>query len=541
MKAAVVSRRRVLFSSALLFTVLFMALLITQNVAADTVFFGRYLQKQVPQNSDEENYLKAHGEFENGVTVIGGVRYGSKGDYYYKDTPIEWYIIEDDGSDFVLLSKYVLDFSCFQYSSDGMNVFWDRSVLRSFLNNEFYNKAFTSSEQGQIIPTTVSTEEYTYESIYIVGDRQPTIITTTDKVFALSGDEITGGRYAVGTGVRKGIPSPYIDPAGAPLKWYLRGPCDWYYGNPTILFVNENEQIDWWYGTYTYGVRPCIRVSKSAPGLFMQDPGTEIPTGSFKHNWETAYTVDVPATCTKAGSKSIHCSRCDAIKEGSEAAIPATGHSFGTWVTTKAATESAEGEQTRTCSECGKKETKKIDKLPKTVPVKPVSIRDATVKVSKTSCIYTGKAIKPAVTVKLGKKKLKANTDYTVTYKNNKAVGDATVLVKGKGKYTGTVKTSFMIIPKKMAIISLKSGKKRLTVKWKKQASITGYEIQYSRKKDLSDAKRVVIKNPKTTAKIIKNLKGGKKYYVRIQSYKYRNKIIYFSGWSKVRAVTVKK
>ena len=58
---------------------------------------------------------------------------------------------------------------------------------------------------------------------------------------------------------------------------------------------------------------------------------------------------------------------------------------------------------------------------------------------------YTGKALKPAVTVKVGKTTLKKGTDYTVTYKNNKKAGRATATIKLKGKYTGKIVKSFNI------------------------------------------------------------------------------------------------
>ncbi|MDO4308556.1 MAG: leucine-rich repeat protein [Eubacteriales bacterium] len=67
---------------------------------------------------------------------------------------------------------------------------------------------------------------------------------------------------------------------------------------------------------------------------------------------------------------------------------------------------------------------------------------------------YTGKALTPAVTVKLNGKTLKKGTDYTVTYKNNIKVGTATVTITGKGNYTGTIKKTFKIVyavPKKGA------------------------------------------------------------------------------------------
>lgn len=58
---------------------------------------------------------------------------------------------------------------------------------------------------------------------------------------------------------------------------------------------------------------------------------------------------------------------------------------------------------------------------------------------------YNGKSQKQSIKVKLGKKTLKQGTDYTVSYKNNKNIGKATVTIKGKGKYEGSIKKTFQI------------------------------------------------------------------------------------------------
>ena len=58
---------------------------------------------------------------------------------------------------------------------------------------------------------------------------------------------------------------------------------------------------------------------------------------------------------------------------------------------------------------------------------------------------YTGTAFEPEVLVKDGIKDLKKNTDYTLSYINNINAGTATVVIKGKGNYTGEKKISFKI------------------------------------------------------------------------------------------------
>ncbi len=80
---------------------------------------------------------------------------------------------------------------------------------------------------------------------------------------------------------------------------------------------------------------------------------------------------------------------------------------------------------------------------------------------------YTGKALKPAVTVKDGKQTLEAGTDYTTVYGSNTKVGTAKVTVTGKGNYTGSVTLSFKIIEPtelkaKSGTYSLKNGEATL-------------------------------------------------------------------------------
>ena len=58
---------------------------------------------------------------------------------------------------------------------------------------------------------------------------------------------------------------------------------------------------------------------------------------------------------------------------------------------------------------------------------------------------YNGKERRPEVTVKDGSYILKKDTDYTVAYKDNVKVGDAQIIISGKGNYTGTLIEYFTI------------------------------------------------------------------------------------------------
>ena len=149
-------------------------------------------------------------------------------------------------------------------------------------------------------------------------------------------------------------------------------------------------------------------------------------------------------------------------------------------------------------------------------------------------CEYTGEAITPKLKVTLAGKTLTLNTDYIVSYQHNKKIGMATATVTGKGKYDGSLNASFRIVPKKVALSSLKAGEKRLTVKWQKGSGIDGYEIECSLKKSFRNAKKITVRQPKTTEYEIGKLKAKKTYYVRIRAFKKVNGKKYVSAWSKV-------
>lgn len=153
---------------------------------------------------------------------------------------------------------------------------------------------------------------------------------------------------------------------------------------------------------------------------------------------------------------------------------------------------------------------------------------------------YSGKAQKPSVTVKNGTKKLTKNKDYTISYSKNKNVGRAVITIKGKGSYTGTKKIYFNIVPKKTSLTKVVSNKKgRMGVNWKKVTGITGYQIQYSTSSSFKNAKTVTVKG--NTSRVIKGLKKGKTYYVRVRAYKTVNKVKYYSGWCGKKKVKIKK
>lgn len=76
-------------------------------------------------------------------------------------------------------------------------------------------------------------------------------------------------------------------------------------------------------------------------------------------------------------------------------------------------------------------------------------------KVSAAKQTFNGKALSPSVTVKLGDRTLKSETDYAVSYSDNQHAGTAKVTVTGKGNYSGIARGSFTISPASISEASI--------------------------------------------------------------------------------------
>ncbi len=165
-----------------------------------------------------------------------------------------------------------------------------------------------------------------------------------------------------------------------------------------------------------------------------------------------------------------------------------------------------------------------------------------------TAKTYTGKALKPAPKVVLKGKTLKAGKDYTVSYKNNVNVGKATVTIKGKGSYTGTKTKTFKINPKGTSLKSVAKASKAVKVKWTKQSAkmkksrITGYQILLATNGKFTKGKKTVnVAGYSKISKKVTGLKGGKRYYVKVRTYKKIGNAKYYSKWSGVKSVKTAK
>lgn len=156
---------------------------------------------------------------------------------------------------------------------------------------------------------------------------------------------------------------------------------------------------------------------------------------------------------------------------------------------------------------------------------------------------YTGNSIKKTTTVKLGTTTLSSN-DYTITYTSsdsNKCIkpGQVKITFKGKGNYTGSVTTTYVILPPapktaKMASCTTNTVK----LAWDKSAGATGYYIYL-----VTKGVEKKVGSSTTNSYTAKKLAAGKDYEYRIYSYvkvgtKYYNGTTYASAKAGTKTAT---
>lgn len=176
---------------------------------------------------------------------------------------------------------------------------------------------------------------------------------------------------------------------------------------------------------------------------------------------------------------------------------------------------------TQTQTETIAKRVKPQENTP--IQTKKTSIKKASVKgISNKN--YNGKSQKQSIKVKLGKKTLKQGTDYSVSYKNNKNIGKATVTIKGKGKYEGSIKKTFQITVAKGKTYTAGNFKYKMT---KASTNGKGTVTLAATKKSKSDSKF-------TSCKITDTVKiGGKTFKVTAIGDNA------FKGYKKLKTITI--
>ncbi|MBC6681178.1 fibronectin type III domain-containing protein [Zhenpiania hominis] len=108
-------------------------------------------------------------------------------------------------------------------------------------------------------------------------------------------------------------------------------------------------------------------------------------------------------------------------------------------------------------------------------------------------------------------------------------------------KTTVPANVAKVVKPSKVTGLKVKAGKKKMTVRWKRNTKATGYQITYAQNKKFKKGKKnITIAKNKTTKKTIKKLKAKKTYYVKVRAYKKSGSKKLYGAYSKVKKVRVK-
>ena len=150
------------------------------------------------------------------------VKFGNYFFYKYDSTPekiIEWRVLAVENNKILVISCYGLEAKRFDSSS---NV-WANSEIRQWLNNEFYNQAFTDQEKKFIISSNLSD------------------VGTTDNMFLLSKGEAE--KYFANDKARRCKASPYLQHN---LGGLARGDVDyrWWLRSPYVFYDNYAFLVD---------------------------------------------------------------------------------------------------------------------------------------------------------------------------------------------------------------------------------------------------------------------------------------------------------
>ena len=169
---------------------------------------------------------------------------------------IEWLVLDKKGNKILAISKYGLDAKL--YNEEYASVTWEDCTIRSWLNGEFYNAAFSDDEKQAIIQTAVSADKNPKYSTDPGND-------TTDNVFLLSIKEVekyfssdiarqcAATDYAVAQGAYTN--SNYTVDDGVSCWWWLRSPGDY---QRSAAYVSSDGSVSH-YGVNVSKDNVCVR------------------------------------------------------------------------------------------------------------------------------------------------------------------------------------------------------------------------------------------------------------------------------------------
>ncbi|MBO4572731.1 MAG: hypothetical protein J5762_03070, partial [Clostridia bacterium] len=230
--------------------------------------------------SDGAYYAKlAANPYSSGYTFTTGATINSGTVYYFKVEPIKWRILEISGGKATILCEMLIDVHRFDDDSNN----YKNSEIRAWLNDNFYNTAFSSMQKQLINTVTVdnsarSTNPDGSATEFNNGVNQYACENTEDKVWLLSVQEATRdwqycsfGSYSTWDTLRRKKPTDYAKANYAYTYtssnyygcgvWWLRSPsCNYSYiawGVIRYGYTFDNYGVS----SANYGVSPALQIT----------------------------------------------------------------------------------------------------------------------------------------------------------------------------------------------------------------------------------------------------------------------------------------
>lgn len=284
------------------------------------------------------------------------------------------------------------------------------------------------------------------------------------------------------------------------------------------------------------------------------DAGTATATATFKGNYTGEITKTFTITGKPLSSVTFNDIPNQIYIDGKIVYEPAVNIEFNgkKLVAGDDYTVSYENNEVSSAEETPKTATAKITAVPESnysgevskefKIINEVSIADCKITLSGTDYAYSGKGIYPGVSVTMEG----ITPEYSVAYKNNVAIGTATVVITGKGRFVGSTTKTFRINPPAVKLKKVSKGKKKITAKWakvskKKKSLVTGYQIRYSTNGAFSSNTPTKSKKGwKKTNVTVKKLAKKTRYYVQVRTYKVVGGQTYYSTWSNTKSAKTK-
>ena len=174
--------------------------------------------------------------------------------------PIEWQVLSVTNGRALLLSLHALD--NLSYNDTKGDITWADSTIRQWLNGEFYDTAFSSSEKSSILVLEQynDQEEGNPKWAEILGGAN-----TSDSVFLLSYREVN--LYFEYNRAAECTPTTYAKKRGA--KELFTGACTWWLRSPGRVqydgcFISTKGKPDTSNAKDKRGIRPAIWVNLAA-------------------------------------------------------------------------------------------------------------------------------------------------------------------------------------------------------------------------------------------------------------------------------------